>query len=361
MSGNTDVISEKIIVDNSDKNVENEEDKRKEYYFENIMLAVLDSDKLMDTLNDILSSNGFEIVDRIDPSNLIQDSHLKEIPASEKRQVRYFIEKVLEDHKNNYRKMNLCHLDSLTLSKMIPEIVHKWKKGITDPSKVNLCLPLPPLSPESANSKIQSRISDNQLNELFSESAKYIINRNSLNTSVTNYRHENESSMFPQSSTFNISSTNKTSSRAPSPNNTSSHALSSNNTSPRALSPNQFQIVSIGNNVKKSSYKIKTGESKFTLDDVPLLNTNIEKQCKAGHIPDSKRQQLYYYIKLCKSGPDCVNASALYNNYCDWCQMNGLDKYTRPMVIDSFRDKMPECEIKNSAGRSKGWALVMPC
>ena len=238
-----------------------------------IMESILNSD-----LHHVLRMNGLEIVMKTSPSDLIQENHLRNIPIDERNAARDFVEKVLSIKQEEYSNAHLLNLDSLTLSKMVPEILNIWREGVTDTANVKVCIPLPQISTESRKRIFPAPSQEKEIIELmeFSE-------RNSL---------------ISEPKTVNSETVNS-----------------------ETLTPE----ISV-----------------------------------SGSLLDTRKQQLDNYIDLCKTSEGCLNATALYKGYTDWCDLHGYDKYTRPMVIGSFRKRIPNCEIKDVNGRSKGWSLSLP-
>jgi hypothetical protein len=345
-----------------------------------LLNSVLNTRSHYDLLDEVLQTRGLEIVIRTDPSNLIQDQDLNSVKIEQRSDAKDFIRKVLTAQRQNYAKKNCHHMDNLTLKRMIPEIVRNWRKGRTDINKLKIGIPLPlvapiittplrkqllsssefdrnlselsrpssPLSYTTESDSISSSISDMTSTRSLDQSI--IMSRPSRysNTRHSNTRHSNSISKSSLSSSSNYSLTLS---------NPSSGSTLSNQCI-NSFPPNTANSNQIPHNTTHSSQQI------LSLCDLPALEMDIQEQLNPSHgTAVTKKDQLNAFIGLCKPGHDSgvnVNATILYNSYCRWCEKYSYEKYTRPMVIDSFREKLGPHELKNSGGRSKGWNLTLP-
>lgn len=240
-----------------------------------IMESILNSDVLITKLNHVFKMNGLEIVMKTSPCDLIQENHLRNIPIDKRNIARTFVEKVLSRKQLEYSRIHLINLDSLTLSRMVPEILNAWNGGATDVDNLKICIPLPQVCPEP-----RKRI-----------------------------------------------------------------------TSP-GLPVRQEDIIEL------IEFSEKNTTQKTSCPEI--LAPEISSGSLCGGLLDTRKQQLDNYIDSCKTSEECLNATALYNGYTNWCDLHGYDKYTRPILIGAFRKRIPECEIKDTNGRSKGWSLSLP-
>lgn len=325
---------------------------------ESLLNNVLNDRSHYDTLNKVLKNRGFEIVIRTDPSNLIQDQDLNSVKIEERSDANHFIRKVLETQQKNYARKNRHHMDNLTLKRMIPEIVRNWKKGQTDINKLKIGIPLPLVAPI---------ITTHLEKQLFS-SAEFDRNLSELSKPSSPFDYTTESDSI-SSSTSDMNSTRSLDQSIglarPSryfntlvqhPSNTSQSSPSSSSNYPSILP-----------NPSSDSVPLNTPpqtQQTLTLDNLNGLEMDIQEQLNPSHgAAETKRDQLNAFIGLCKPGHDNrvnVNATVLYNSYCRWCEKYSYVKYTRPMVIGSFRTKLGPYELKNPGGRSKGWNLTLP-
>lgn len=329
---------------------------------------ILNSRGDYDILDNILRKRQLEIVVKLNPSDIIDDTDLNMISSEEKAEARNFIIRVLTRQQQMYSERNFHHLDNLSLKRMIPDIIYHWKKK-TDPESVTISLPLPLVAPmittpirdrflvpvnndsvpitESTYVKPHPLMMANSgmsLEDCFDDSLSAASSISGL-TSVSS--HDNVVGLNRISSIDNINQP---------------HIITASNIHP----PNSHPGISHPSNSHPgtthlpNSHPPKRINAHTNFISKPVARdaaVNISSQVDHGR---SKKEQLESYIELCQPTTVIINATEVYNAYCQWCEQRSYEKYTRPMFTKSLRERWGDYEIKSDTGRSKGWTIMLP-
>ncbi len=358
ISDSSTVSTPSFDYNSSDNHVESNNVNETRRQLISLLNSVLNTRSHYDLLDEVLKTRGLEIVIRTDPSDLIQDSDLNSVQIEHRSETKDFIKRVLTKQRDSYAGKNFHHMDNLTLKRMIPEIVRNWRKGRTDISKLKIGIPLPLVAPMITTPLREQLLSDGDFDRNLAELSRP--------SSPLSYTTESDSISL-SSSTSDMTSTRSLDQSIGRPKQSRHanvqiqhpHSISrSSSSSGSVLSNQHINIVPQNTTPQNKEQPI------ISLRDLPGIEREIQEQLKPSHgTAVTKKDQLNAFIGLCKPGHNSgvnVNATTLYNSYCGWCVRYSNEKYTRPMVIDSFREKLGIHELKNSGGRSKGWNLILP-
>lgn len=335
-----------------------------------LLNGVLNNRNHYELLDDVLKSRGLEIVVRTDPYDLIQESDLKSIPPEQRSQVKEFVKLVLIRQRDIYAEKNFHHMDNLTLKRMIPDVVRNWRKGNTDIEKIVISVPPPMVGPMITTPMREQLLSDSgsirgdgsirsedefnrNLVELSRASSPFSFGMDSDAVSLSSSVSDMMSTRSSDVSNGRIRSINHSQTNFPVRFDQNAHISPSSSVDDLSSSAG-ISVTSCGSSQQNH-------RTVLTMNDIPMLEKSIREQTNPSHGRLlTKKDQLNAYIESCKPSDNNVNATILYNNYCKWCEHYNYEKYTRPMVIDSFREKLGDYEVKNSSGRSRGWSLTLP-
>lgn len=299
---------------------------------------ILNSRGDYDILDNILRKRRLEIVIKINPSDIVDDTDLQTLSLDERAEVRSYIVRVLSRQQQIYSERNFHHLDNLSLKRMIPDIIFHWKKK-SDPESVSINLPLPLVAPMITTPIRDRFLKSKNTNELSNNSSYTKPHPLIIDNSEMSVEDESDAVSADSTSTSNLTIS------SPTENIQEFNTINSSNN----------DIHKGNTNVSSTSINC---QPKIISKTVTKPNTiNLSLQINHGC---SKRDQLESYIGLCKTSTIIINATEVYNAYCKWCECNKYEMYTRPMFTKSLRDKWGNYEIKSNTGRSKGWTITLP-